>query len=129
VRRTILVVDDQPSMCWILTKILSREGYQVKTTATGSSALAIVETDEVHAAIVDYRLPDMTGIELFQRMMKKRRRIPAVLITSYGSEQLRAEALRLGFHAYLDKPLDNRVLIATLRAVLKETASRDGAEP
>jgi len=118
VRRTILVVDDQPSMCWILTKILSREGYQVKTTATGSSALAIVETDEVHAAIVDYRLPDMTGIELFQRMMKKRRRIPAVLITSYGSPELRDAALNVGMRAYFDKPLDVRKFLGELKEIL-----------
>ena len=125
----ILVVDDQKNMCWILSKVLVDAGFVVATAETAAEALAVAANGQVAAAIIDYRLPDQSGFALLGELRRCHPRLPAVLITSYGSEQLRAEALRLGFHAYLDKPLDNRVLIATLRAVLKETASRDGAEP
>lgn len=117
----ILVVDDQKNMGWILSKVLVDAGFAVATAETAAEALAIAANGAVTAAIIDYRLPDKSGFALLEELRRCQRQLPAVLITSYGSGQLREEALRLGFHAYLDKPLDNRVLIATLRAMLKAT--------
>jgi DNA-binding response OmpR family regulator len=117
----ILIVDDQKNMGWILSKVLSDAGFAVATAETAAEALALAANGEVAVAIIDYRLPDKSGFALFGELRRCQPQLPAVLITSYGSGQLREEALRLGFHAYLDKPFDNRVLIATLRAVLKET--------
>ncbi len=117
----ILVVDDQKNMCWILCKVLADAGFAVAIAETAAEALAVAANGTVTAAIIDYRLPDKSGFALFEELRRRQPQLPAVLITSYGSAQLREEALRLGFHAYLDKPLDNRALITTLRAVLKET--------
>ena len=117
----ILVVDDQKNMCWILSKVLAKAGFSVVTAETAAEALAIAANGKVTAAIIDYRLPDKSGLALFEELRRRHPQLPAVLITSYGSGQLREEALRLGFYAYLDKPLDNHALIATLRAGLKET--------
>lgn len=116
----ILIVDDQKNMGWILSKVLADAGFAVVTAETAAEALAIAATVHVTAAIIDYRLPDKSGLALLAELRRCQPQLPAVLITSYGSGQLRDEALRLGFHAYLDKPLDNRGLIATLRAILKE---------
>ena len=117
----ILIVDDQKNMCWILSKVLTDAGFAVVTAATAAEALAIAAKGEVTAAVIDYRLPDKSGLALLAKLRRCQPQLPGVLITSYGSGQLREEALRLGFHAYMDKPLDNQALIATLRAVLKET--------
>ena len=114
----ILIVDDQANMCWILSKILEEAGYSVETAHTGSKALAIVARGGIAAAIVDYRLPDMNGIELFNTMKSAYWRIPAILITSYGSKALRAEALREGFEGYFDKPFRNQALVDALRSIL-----------
>jgi len=116
---TILVVDDQESMCWILSKILSEAGFSVETANTAGEAVSTADKNEISAAIIDFRLPDNNGFDLFLSLRKKDANLPCVLITSYGSSKLREEALKLGFNAYLDKPFDNSVLIATLREVLK----------
>ena len=117
----ILIVDDQKNMCWILSKVLAEAGFAVVTAETAAEALTLADHGGVTAAIIDYRLPDKSGLALFEELRQRHAQLPAVLITSYGSGQLREEALRLGFHAYMDKPLDHHVLIATLRAGLKAT--------
>jgi len=117
----ILIVDDQENMCWILSKVLSDAGFAVATAETAAEALAIAANGKVSAAIIDYRLPDKNGFDLLLALHQHQPQLPAVLITSYGSKRLREEALRLGFRAYLDKPFDNRALIAALRATLQET--------
>ena len=121
----ILIVDDQKNMCWILSKVLADAGFAVVTAATAAAALAIAAHGEVTAAVIDYRLPDKSGLALLGELRRCHPQLPAVLITSYGSGQLREEALRLGFRAYMDKPLDNHALIATLRAVLTEPEGID----
>jgi len=117
----ILVVDDHKNMCWILSKVLADAGFVVVTAETAAEALAVADQGGVMAAVIDYRLPDQSGMALFEALRRRHAQLPAVLITSYGSGQLREEALRLGFHAYMDKPLDNYALIATLRAIYKAT--------
>ena len=117
----ILVVDDQESMCWILSKILQEAGFSVKTAGTAKEALSIATNNKILATIIDYRLPDKNGFELFLELRNRNPKILGVLITSYGSKELREEALRLGFDAYLDKPFQNQALIAALPAHLKNS--------
>jgi len=115
----VLIVDDQENMCWILSKVLSDAGFSVKTANTAREALSITDEDKISAAVIDFRLPDGNGFDLFSALQKRNRHLPCVLITSYGSSKLREEALEIGFDAYFDKPFDNNALIATLRNVLK----------
>ena len=116
---TILIVDDQENMCWILSKVLSDAGFSVKTANTAREALSIAGKGGIFAAIIDFRLPDENGLDLFLGLRKRGRDFPCVLITSYGSSELREEALKLGFDAYFDKPFDNGVLVAAIGKALK----------
>ena len=115
----VLVVDDQENMCWILSKVLSNAGFSVKIANTTREALSITDENKISAAVIDFRLPDGNGFDLFSALQKRNRHLPCVLITSYGSSKLREEALEIGFDAYFDKPFDNNALIATLENVLK----------
>jgi len=116
----ILVVDDQQSMCWILFKILSDAGFSVETAKSGKEALSVETNSKISAAIIDYRLPDKNGLDLFLELRKQNPKLVGLLITSYGSQELQEKALRLGFDAYFDKPFDNETLIGALRAGLKK---------
>lgn len=117
----ILIVDDQKNMGWILSKVLTDAGFVVATAETAAEALAVAAHGQITAAIIDYRLPDKSGVALFEELRRCQPHLPAVLITSYGSGHLRAEALQRGFYAYFDKPLDNRSLIAALRTALQQS--------
>jgi DNA-binding NtrC family response regulator len=114
----ILVVDDQEHMCWVLHKVLSEAGYAVQTARSGNEALRICADGGMVAAIIDYRLPDMNGIELFQQANSTGRTMVGILITSYGSPKLREEALAAGFLTYFDKPLSHKKLLECLDGVV-----------
>ncbi|MBI1930048.1 response regulator [Candidatus Poribacteria bacterium] len=116
----ILIVDDQENMCWILSKILSKEGFSVKTAHTAKEAFSIADTSEISAAVLDFRLPDGNGLDLFLELKKRHGNLVGVLITSYGSKKLREEASALGFITYFDKPFDNHALVAALKGALEK---------
>lgn len=119
--KTVLVVDDDKNMCWILSRLFSEEGFKVKSAATAKEALILIENEEISVAILDYRLPDMNGLELFECIKREHPTIPSILITSYGSQQLSEKAMEAGFFAYCDKPFSNRELIRIIREALRET--------
>jgi len=119
---TVLIVDNEPSMCWILSKVLAGAGHRVKTATSGKEALNIVNYETIPLAILDYRLSDTNGIALFKELKKKNSNIFGILITSYGSEALRKRALKSGFSFYFDKPLNNQQLVNAVRTAITTLA-------
>lgn len=122
---TVLVVDDQEGMRWVLSKVLRNAGYGVACAASAVEGLAVARETELAAAIVDYRLPDENGLRLFRRLRAVDVSLPAILISSYGSPALREEAATVGFSAYFDKPLDLRAVLVALDEAVKEAAAQD----
>ena len=125
---TILIVDDQQNMCWILSKVLSDAGFSVKSANTAREARSIAGKGGLSAAVIDFRLPDGDGLGLFLDLREQNENLPCVLITSYGSSELRQEALERGFDAYFDKPFDNAALVATLQKALKRKITKTKKE-
>jgi DNA-binding NtrC family response regulator len=109
----ILVVDDQPNMCWVLSKLLSERGHEVRTAHDASGALAALVDFDCQVAVVDYRLPDLGGIALINKMRERLPGLRAILMTSYGSASLRQRAMDEKLFAYLDKPFNNDIMICT----------------
>jgi len=114
----ILIVDDEPDICWIISKILSNAGYRTKTTCSGKEALSIATDEPVSVAVLDYRLPDTNGIALSKRLRKINPNISGILITAYGSKALEEKALKHGFSYYFDKPIDNQELVDSIRHII-----------
>ena len=125
---TVLIVDDQENMCWILSKVLSDAGFSVKSANTAGEARSIAGKGGLSAAVIDFRLPDGDGLDLFLDLRERDRNLPCVLITSYGSDKLRQEALERGFNAYFDKPFDNAALVAVLEKALKRKITKTKKE-
>ncbi|MBD3180821.1 response regulator [Candidatus Poribacteria bacterium] len=115
---TILIVDDQENMCWILSKVLSEAGFSVEIANTAREAISIAEKVNLSAAVIDYRLPDKNGFDLLIELRKKYADLPSILITSYGSTRLKEKAEKIGFNSYFDKPFDNNSLIECLKKII-----------
>jgi len=124
----VLVIDDQENMCWILSKVLSAAGFSVKSANTAKEARSIADKGGLSAAVIDFRLPDGDGFDLFLDLRERDENLPCVLITSYGSSKLRQEALERGFDAYFDKPFDNAALVATLQEALERKITKTKKE-
>jgi DNA-binding NtrC family response regulator len=105
----ILIVDDEPDMCWALDNVLRQAGYTVVTTTSGVGALELISRAFYAAAFVDAKLPDLDGIELVSLIRRQSPRTGVVLISGFfyledtAVDERMKEGLIVGFVA---KPFD-----------------------
>jgi DNA-binding response OmpR family regulator len=129
----ILVVDDNPTNRYILTACLRRAGHEVVEAADGTSALALLHSGTAlpDAAIVDVRLPDMTGFDVCEQV-KAHPYTAAVPVIHISASAItvtdRAQGLNRGADAYLTEPIAPDELLATVTATLRYARARRRAE-
>lgn len=99
----ILVVEDHPSELGLLVDLLTGEGFDVVGCGTAAEALDHVQQEDVGVAVVDLRLPDLSGTQLLDLLRAKRQAIRVIIYTAYGCYESAREALNLGACAYLEK--------------------------
>jgi PAS domain S-box-containing protein len=119
-KEKILVVDDEEKLARIMSRILSEYGYQVTTLTSSSAALAQIKANpaEFDLVITDQSMPELSGTDLINEILKIRSDMPVVLCTGYSSMVNEEEATKIGISAFCMKPLDMDQLIKTTRRVL-----------
>jgi diguanylate cyclase (GGDEF)-like protein/PAS domain S-box-containing protein len=120
----ILVVDDNRQISDFLAEtVLPGMGYEVLVARDANSAIKMVKQHKsnINLMLLDLQLPDLTGLDLLRRLAKDGYRLPTILMTGHGSEQVAAEAFRLGVHDYLSKPLDEELLTEAITRSLSES--------
>jgi CheY-like chemotaxis protein len=126
-RPHILIVDDEPDMCWALANILRPVGYDVTTTTTGAEALELLNGRPYNAAFVDAKLPDLDGLELVAEIQRRSPHTAVVLISGYfyGEDRAITEGLRAGlFVGFIAKPFD----LEDVRRMAHEAVGRAAKE-
>jgi DNA-binding NtrC family response regulator len=118
----ILVIDDEPSVVDALKLILSDNGYEALVAVTAREAIQLARRHEFDVAIVDLRLPDISGLDLLARITENCPGVDGILMTAYESAEVRAEAATCGFAAVLPKPFSPRSLLDSLSAILSQRA-------
>jgi DNA-binding NtrC family response regulator len=114
----ILVIDDEPGICQALEKLFRSEGHEIRTSSRAETGLPLAEAFKPDLAILDVRLPGMNGLEVLARLRKADPRLPAIVVTAYGTVDTAVEAVRRGAYDYLLKPLDvDRILAVANRAL------------
>ena len=103
-KRTLLVVDDEPGQRQFVSGSLSKE-YDIVTAANGLEATQLLAHRSFSLVITDERMPGMSGIELIRWMQEKSPETPVIVLTAYGSVETAVEAIKLGAEEYLTKPL------------------------
>lgn len=116
-RRRVLLVEDNQRLSEVIQLFLS-EVFEVKWAATGAEAIAIVRREPVAAVLLDYRLPDRTGLEVLAEIRSAWPRLPVIMMTGYGSEMLVASAIKLGVSDYFSKPVNVEDILQSLQRVL-----------
>jgi len=117
--RTILVVDDEPTIVDGLRMTLEAEGYAVRIAGSVETALAALTQLEAHAAIVDLMLPDGDGISLTRELKKRDPALEVIIITAYGSVRRAMEATKdAGAFYVLEKPFDPEEVLGLLKNAL-----------
>jgi len=122
--RRILVVDDEKLIRWTLRERLEKEGYVVAEAEAGLPAIEFLRQEEFDLLLLDFKLPDIDGIEVL-RHAKERRPAPAViLMTAFASVQSAVEAMRLGAYHYVKKPFNLDELVLDCEKALETVSLR-----
>jgi CheY-like chemotaxis protein len=121
-RGPILVVDDQPTNLKLCKVMLAVDGYEVHTAADAEEALALLDVVHPRLILMDVQLPGMDGLELTRQLKADpaTREIVVVALTAYAMQGDEQKALDAGCDGYLAKPIDTRLLAATVERYLAQ---------
>jgi DNA-binding NtrC family response regulator len=115
----ILVVDDDEMYRQTYSLILSQKGYNVSVAVDGGSGLEKFKAGSYNIVFVDYRMPDMDGIEFLRQARSINKKVDIVLITAFSSVETAVEAIKLGAFDYLDKPASRDKLTALVEKIIE----------
>ncbi|MBN1984110.1 MAG: response regulator [Chitinivibrionales bacterium] len=104
INRSILVVDDEKSICDILSSYLNRKGFTVYQAYNGESAINVIRDNDVDLVLSDIKMPGMSGVEFLQWVKEHNSFLPVIMTTGFPTLDTAVEALKLGAHDYLTKP-------------------------
>ncbi len=121
----ILVVDDEPGMREYLTKLLSDNGYRVKTADDGKHALETLSLDVPDLALVDMRMPRKGGMALLEEIKKTVPHVIVIMMTAYGTTESAVQAMRLGAYDYIRKPFEVDDILHLIDKALEKKRLQD----
>jgi DNA-binding NtrC family response regulator len=121
----ILLVDDDPSVLFALSEVLTSSGHDVVTADNGADALTNLDGgDSFGMVVTDLGMPGMNGLELLERVRARDAALPVIVITAQGSERAAVDAMKRGAYDYLAKPFDNSEVIYSVERALETRALR-----
>jgi DNA-binding NtrC family response regulator len=103
----ILVADDEPSSRKLLAQELSDKGFAVDTAGGGKETLAKIESAPPDLLILDYMMPDLSGLEVLTELRNRGNDTPVIMITAYGSVERAVEAMKAGAYDFITRPFDS----------------------
>jgi len=103
----ILIVDDEDGMRRLLSRVLTREGYETSAVANGAEALRLVASERFDLVVTDIKMPEMDGLQLLAELKEYEPSLPIIVITAYGTIENAVQALRSGAYDYIAKPFEN----------------------
>jgi FixJ family two-component response regulator len=122
---TVLIVDDDPAVRGSLKFCLEIEGFPAKDYACGADLLNEPDVPDSGCLVIDYRLPDMNGLELLAELRRRNITLPAILITSQPSASVLAQTAAAGA-ALIEKPFLNGGLLEGIRAIMLACGASSG---
>lgn len=102
--RVILIVDDEPTICWGFERLLTGQGQKVLTASSAEEGLAIASENEIALLVLDVRLPGEDGISALPKFQERMGEAPIVVMTAFGDLETAVAAIRRGACDYLTKP-------------------------
>ena len=117
---TVHVIDDDEALRDSLTFLLRTARLDVLSYPSATAFLEALPEANLSCVITDVRMPGMSGIDLLRRLRERKISVPVIVITGHGDIPLAVEAMRIGAIDFLEKPFDDEVLIASVKAALRQ---------
>jgi DNA-binding NtrC family response regulator len=120
----ILIVEDEKLIRWSIKSRLEDEGYSVLEAENGKTAFKHLESEDCDLMLLDYRLPDVTGLEILERARHDNPEVSVLMMTAYGTVENAVQAMKLGAYDYLTKPVNLDELTVIVQKALETTGLR-----
>lgn len=122
----VLVAEDDPALRSVLERGLRESGYVVDAVPDGEEALSYLRAYDYEVAVLDWRMPKVTGLQVLQEVRRRGSRLPVLMLTARDTTEDRVTGLDEGADDYLVKPFDFAELLARLRALQRRPAALQG---
>jgi two-component system, LuxR family, response regulator FixJ len=120
VRRVVHIIDDDEGLRESLAFLLRSAELEVRSFDSAEAFLDVLPDAALGCVITDVRMPDMSGIELLRRLKELKIGVPVIVITGHGDIALAVEAMKIGAADFFEKPFDDDLLVASVRAALRQ---------
>jgi two-component system, NtrC family, response regulator HydG len=116
---SVLVVDDEEAVRYMLTSLISGQGYSVETASDGVTAINALQTKLFHVVLSDVRMPKVDGVELLKFVKNNFPPIEVIMLTGVGEVKIAVECMKLGAYDYITKPSTSDELLTTIDRALE----------
>jgi DNA-binding NtrC family response regulator len=123
-KERILILEDEKLIRWSIREMLEQAAYEVVEAQTGKEALSRLSANDFDLLLLDYRLPDATGIEILEWVRSEMPEISVIMMTAYGTVETAVQAMKLGVFDYLTKPVNLEELSVLVSKALETTRLR-----
>jgi two-component system, LuxR family, response regulator FixJ len=120
VQRVVHVIDDDEGLRESLAFLLRSAALEVRSFDSAKAFLDVLPDAALGCVITDVRMPEMSGIELLRRLKELKIGVPVIVITGHGDIALAVEAMKIGATDFFEKPFDDDLLVASVRAALRQ---------
>jgi len=117
----VLVVDDDAELCQLVTRFLTREGFDIRWAPNGAAGVELALAEDYSLIMLDVMLPDTDGFDVLRRI-RRHSSTPVLMLTARGDTHDRIRGLEMGADDYLPKPFDPAELVARIRAILRRSS-------
>ncbi|MDT0146249.1 MULTISPECIES: sigma-54-dependent transcriptional regulator [Priestia] len=102
---SVLMIDDEQNLCKLVAKKLQKSGFHTHAAYTGGKGIEMAKTLDIDVVILDYMLPDMTGIDVLKKL-KEVTQSKVIMLTAYGNVESAVQSMKIGAADYLNKPVE-----------------------
>jgi two-component system response regulator FixJ len=121
---TVFVVDDDPAVLDSLRMLIESVGLRVQTAPSAQAFLSSYDPDRPGCLVLDVRMPEMSGLELQQRLASQGVRLPILIVTGHGNVPTAVKAFKAGAMDFFEKPYDDQALLDSIQEAIAVDARR-----
>ncbi len=128
-RARVLIVDDEPSICKVISRVLASKGMSPQAAHSGEEALALMKRESFDAVILDIKMDEMDGFEVLEKIRETNLDVPVVILSGNNENFSMLLGLESGADDYMTKPFDPTFLAAKIQALLRRESRRRAPDP
>jgi DNA-binding NtrC family response regulator len=115
----VLIIDDEVKLCWSISNILKKEGYETISAYDGNTGIIKVNEDHPDVILLDLRLPDIDGFQVLEKIKKLNEDIPIIMMTAYADVQSAVKAMKMGVCDFIPKPFEDHILLSAIKNAIE----------